>query len=62
MVFLTYRPVRLYVKIFPYEEEPYWARQSELQEFFMANDTGYLYLVYRLAAATDARSAARLAQ
>jgi len=36
MVFLTYRPVRLYVKIFPHENEPYWARQSELQEFFMA--------------------------
>jgi hypothetical protein len=36
MVFLTYRPVRFYVKMFPYESEPYWARQSELQEFFMA--------------------------
>lgn len=36
MVFLTYRPVRLYVKLFPFEDEPYWARQSELQEFFMA--------------------------
>lgn len=37
MVFLTYRPVRLYVKLFPFENEPYWARQSELQEFFMAS-------------------------
>ncbi len=36
MVFLTYRPVRLYIKLFAYEKEPYWARQSELQEFFMA--------------------------
>ena len=36
MVFLTYRPVRLYVKIADFEVEPYWARQSELQEFYMA--------------------------
>lgn len=38
MVFLTYRPVRMYIKLFlpPGETEPYWARQSELQEFFMA--------------------------
>ncbi len=38
MVFLTYRPVRLYIRLNPYPEglEPYWARQSELQEFFMA--------------------------
>lgn len=36
IVFLTYRPVRLYIKLASIEEEPYWARQSELQEFFMA--------------------------
>ena len=36
LVFLTYRPVRLYVKLFPDMGDPYWARQSELQEFFMA--------------------------
>ncbi len=36
MVFLTYRPVRLYVKMSDLQDEPYWARQSELQEFFMA--------------------------
>jgi hypothetical protein len=36
MVFLTYRPVRLYIRAFPFEHEPFWARQSELQEFFMA--------------------------
>ena len=36
MVFLAYRPVRIYVKSMSFEDEPYWARQSELQEFFMA--------------------------
>ncbi len=36
LVFLTYRPIRVYVKIMDFEHEPYWARQSELQEFFMA--------------------------
>ncbi len=36
LVFVTYRPIRVYVKLMDFEHEPYWARQSELQEFFMA--------------------------
>lgn len=36
LVFVTYRPVRVFVKLVEYDQEPYWARQSELQEFFMA--------------------------
>ncbi len=35
LVFLVYRPVRLYVRIAELDPEPYWARQSELQEYFM---------------------------